>query len=155
MDCNLPGFSVHGILHARILGWVVISFTNTHTHNTHTHKGTWTKKQDEIILLAAIWVDLEIIILSKPKTNTIWYHWYMESETMIQWTYFQYTKRLTDTEKKNLWSPNGVFGERQIRSLGLIYAQQYILKIVNDLLYIPWNCNIYYNIYGVQLLMTP
>ena len=84
----------------------------------------------------------------------------MESETMIQWTYFQYTKRLTDTEKKNLKkknlrSPNGVFGERQIRSLGLIYAQQYILKIVNDLLYIPWNCNIYYNIYGVQLFMTP
>ena len=26
MDCNLLGSSVHGILQARILGWVVISF---------------------------------------------------------------------------------------------------------------------------------
>ena len=28
MDCNLPGFSVHGILQARTLEWVVISFFN-------------------------------------------------------------------------------------------------------------------------------
>ena len=27
MDCNLPGFSVHGILQARVLGWVAISFS--------------------------------------------------------------------------------------------------------------------------------
>ena len=27
MDCNLPGFSVHGILQARILEWVVIPFS--------------------------------------------------------------------------------------------------------------------------------
>ena len=26
LDCSLPGFSVHGILQARILEWVVISF---------------------------------------------------------------------------------------------------------------------------------
>ena len=26
MDCSLPGFSVHGILQARTLEWVVISF---------------------------------------------------------------------------------------------------------------------------------
>ena len=28
MDCNLPGSSVHGILQARILEWVDISFSN-------------------------------------------------------------------------------------------------------------------------------
>ena len=28
MDCSLPGFSVHGILQARILEWVAISFSN-------------------------------------------------------------------------------------------------------------------------------
>ena len=28
MDCSLPGFSVHGILHARTLEWVAISFSN-------------------------------------------------------------------------------------------------------------------------------
>ena len=27
MDCSLPGFSIHGILQARILGWVTISFS--------------------------------------------------------------------------------------------------------------------------------
>ena len=27
MDCSLPGSSVHGILQARILEWVAISFT--------------------------------------------------------------------------------------------------------------------------------
>jgi len=27
MDCSLPGFSVHGILQARTLEWVVISFS--------------------------------------------------------------------------------------------------------------------------------
>ena len=26
MDCSLPGFSVHGILQARVLEWVTISF---------------------------------------------------------------------------------------------------------------------------------
>jgi len=28
MDCSLPGFSVHGILQARTLEWVAISFCN-------------------------------------------------------------------------------------------------------------------------------
>ena len=27
MDCSLPGFSVHGILQARIVEWVTISFS--------------------------------------------------------------------------------------------------------------------------------
>ena len=27
MDCSLPGFSVHGILQARILEWITISFS--------------------------------------------------------------------------------------------------------------------------------
>ena len=27
MDCSLPGFSVHGILQARMLEWVAISFS--------------------------------------------------------------------------------------------------------------------------------
>ena len=29
MDCNPAGFSVHGILQARVLEWVVIPFFNT------------------------------------------------------------------------------------------------------------------------------
>ena len=30
MDCNPPGFSVHGVLQARILEWVSISFSRVH-----------------------------------------------------------------------------------------------------------------------------
>ena len=30
MDCSLPGFSVHGILQARTLEWVAISFSLLH-----------------------------------------------------------------------------------------------------------------------------
>ena len=29
MDCSLPGFSVHGILQARVLEWVAIAFSDT------------------------------------------------------------------------------------------------------------------------------
>jgi len=29
MDCSLPGFSVHGILQARTLEWVAISFSTS------------------------------------------------------------------------------------------------------------------------------
>ena len=28
MDCSLPGFSIHGILQARTMEWVAISFSN-------------------------------------------------------------------------------------------------------------------------------
>ena len=30
MDCSLPGSSVHGVLQARILGWVAISSSTNH-----------------------------------------------------------------------------------------------------------------------------
>ena len=42
MDCNLPGFSVHGILQARTLEWVAISFSRRKHYKAH-HKGmvTW------------------------------------------------------------------------------------------------------------------
>ena len=36
IDCSLPGFSVHGILQARILEWVTTSFCNTYVY-VHIH----------------------------------------------------------------------------------------------------------------------
>ena len=36
-DCSPPGFSVHGILQARILEWVAISFSVTLTGHTISH----------------------------------------------------------------------------------------------------------------------
>ena len=37
---------------------------------------------------------------SKPKTNIIWYHLYLESTIWHKWTYLQNRKRLTDMENK-------------------------------------------------------
>ena len=35
MDCSLPGSSVHGILQARILEWVAVSFSKSPPNCTH------------------------------------------------------------------------------------------------------------------------
>ena len=49
-------------------------------------------------------MDLEIIILSevsqKRKTNTIWYHLYVESKIVHKWTYLLNRNRLTDIENR-------------------------------------------------------
>ena len=36
MDCSLPGFSVHGIFQARVLEWVAIVFSISHSPQPHT-----------------------------------------------------------------------------------------------------------------------
>ena len=38
MDCSLPGTSVHGILQARVLDWVAISFSNKPLKNMPNQK---------------------------------------------------------------------------------------------------------------------
>ena len=42
---------------------------------------------------AATWMDLEIIILSQTKTNTIWCHLYVESKKIIQMNLFTKEKQ--------------------------------------------------------------
>ena len=47
------------------------------------------QQEDEIMAFAATWMQLAIIILSevsKKKTNTIWYHPYVESKIQHKWT---------------------------------------------------------------------
>ena len=50
MDCSLPGFSVHGILQARTLEWVAISFSNA---------GKWKVR---VKSLSCVW------LLATPRT---------------------------------------------------------------------------------------
>ena len=97
MDCSPPGSSVHGILQARILERIATAssrglptpgikptslmssalaggFFTTRT-TWETHSGIlFSHRKNEIMPLAAIWMQLEIITLSeviKRKTNTM------------------------------------------------------------------------------------
>ena len=55
---------------------------DTHTH-TNTQEYIQTIKENNIIPFAAIWMDLEMIILSEvrqEKINIVWYYLFMESK---------------------------------------------------------------------------
>ena len=50
-----------------------------------------------------MWMYLEIIILCEVrqrKTNTVWYHFYVESKIWHKWIYFQARNRLPDIETR-------------------------------------------------------
>ena len=55
----------------------------------------------EIMPLAAIWMDLEISILSEEnQANMVWYHLYVGSKKWYKWTYLKSRNRLTNIENK-------------------------------------------------------
>ena len=65
-------------------------------------------KKSEIMPFAAIWLDLENIILSESqrKTNTIWYHLYVESKDNTSESIYK-TETDSQTQKTNLCLPKG------------------------------------------------
>ena len=68
---------------------------------------------DEIMLFAATWMDLEIIIRSEVrqrKTNTIWHPVYMDSKENDTNELIYRTKIDSRTEKTNLSLPKGKGG---------------------------------------------
>ena len=68
-------------------------------------------KKNEIMSLAATWMDLEIIILSEvSQKNTIWYHLHVESKIWPKWTYPW--NRNIQTQRTDLWLPRGREGGR-------------------------------------------
>ena len=70
----------------------------------HTHNAILlSHNKNEIMLFAAIWMDLEIIILnevSQTKTNIIWNRLYVESKIWQKWTYLPNRNRLIDIENR-------------------------------------------------------
>ena len=64
MDCSLPGFSIHGILQARIPKWVFISFFR---------RSSQPKDQTQVSHIAGrlftIWTTREVTLLSKNTSK--------------------------------------------------------------------------------------
>ena len=80
MDCSPPGSSIHGIFQLRVLEWVSISFSRGSSWLRDrtwvsciagrrfyrlSHHGNSFIKKNEILPFVAIWVELEMIILSE------------------------------------------------------------------------------------------
>ena len=70
----------------------------------HIHSGILLgHKKDEIIPFAITWMDLHLIMLSEVrqrKTNTIWYHLYVESKIWPEGTSLQNRNSLADEENR-------------------------------------------------------
>ena len=69
----------------------------------YTMKYYGTMKKNEMLLFAATWIQLEIIILSevcKKKTNTLSYHLHLESKIWRKWTYLWNRNRIRGLEDK-------------------------------------------------------
>ena len=85
MNCSLPGSSVHGILQARILDWVAISFskgsslpgieptspalvgffTTEPRRKTHTWNTTYLKSKNKLLIHTSMMLDFKRIMLSE------------------------------------------------------------------------------------------
>ena len=72
MDCGPPGFSVHGVLHTRIVEWVAISFSRDSSQ---------ARDQTQVSHIAdrffTVWTTGEalISITKESRRNKCWDHW--------------------------------------------------------------------------------
>ena len=70
-------------------------------------------KKNEVMPFTATWMDLDIVILSEvsqTKTNTIWYHLYVESKKMIQINLFTKQKQTHRPRKRTYGYQRGKVG---------------------------------------------
>ena len=75
MDCSLPGSSVHGILQARILEWVVISFSRGSSQGRDWTRVSWIAGR-----FFTVWATREAQTSPNSRLKTIleylWYHYF-------------------------------------------------------------------------------
>ena len=68
----------------------------------YLYNGILATKMNEIMLFAAIWMDLEIVTLSEvrqKRRSILWHSLYMDSKMKWhKWAYLQNRKRLTENE---------------------------------------------------------
>ena len=121
MDCSPPGSSIHGILQARILEWVAISFSRG---------SSWPRDQTQVSLIAGrgftseppgnpwihrtllnthtqLWLYLNISWWSKGKTSQNWSGWpdetaFLRHLNQVHWKFayktFDDNKALSDLQ---------------------------------------------------------
>ena len=83
---------------------------------------------DKIRLLAATWMDLDILILSQTeKTNIMWYHFHVESKKWHKSKLLWNRNRLTDLRNRPMvakaeWGGKGMEWEFGISRCKLLYA---------------------------------
>ena len=84
---------------------------------------------------AATWMDLEIIILSEEsqkKTNTIWYHLYVESKIWHKWTYLRNRNRLADIENRLVVAKGEGGGEGMEWEFGVSRCKLVYIEWINN-----------------------
>ena len=64
MDCGLPGSSIHGILQARILEWVAISFSKG-----SSWPRDWTFKWAHLIVFLLPWQELQLSLADNSESS--------------------------------------------------------------------------------------
>ena len=95
-----------------------------------------TIKKNEILPFTGTWMQLDIIVLNevrKRKTNTTWYHLYVESKTWHKWIYPR--NRLIGREETCDWWRGGVGGGMEWEvgvsryKLYIYMDKQYVLTV--------------------------
>ena len=106
-------------------------------YGTYTPGTLSSHKKNKIMLFAATWMELEILILSelsqKEKHKYHMYHLYLESNIWHKWTFPQ--KRKSQTWRIDLWLPRG--RGREWEGLGAWGYQMQTIALGTDLQWDP------------------
>ena len=80
VDCSLPGFSIHGILQARILEWVTISFSRG---------SSWPRDGTQVSLIGGrcfnLWATREACWVAQLCLTLLWLHGLQPSRLLCPW----------------------------------------------------------------------
>ena len=131
MDCSLPGFSVHGILHARTLEWVAISFSRHYSDSSPI----WpVGLASPALLTVAIWhwwwIWFMLVSLGDCKIPEGRDHWLLQ----VHLRFRHVVRNLVHNKRWNEWKNlifKGTFSERRksvYKGLGAMNEQEQVTE---------------------------